>query len=544
MFDDAMTAETDPQAPRSQAGRLSAPWYLGALCGLLAGALAVGVGLLTAQWFSTSTPMDAVGSAFIDRVPGWLKRLAIDWFGTNDKRALRIGIYTVMGMLALVIGWRALRNRWSGAVGFVSFGALGVLCVLDRPQPSLSTVMPTVLAAVIGAAALLGLIDVLEGRWRLSHTPHRSRVPLGLDRRSFLVAGGSVAAAAAVTAASGVALEGRRVRRLTEGAPASLPPIASTTVASQPSTAGATGAPDASVDNLESETPFITPSDDFYRIDTAISFPNVTTENWQLRIHGMVDRELVLRYQDVLSRPQVERTVTLACVSNEVGGDLVGTATWQGVLLADLLAEVGVGKGAEQVYSTSADGWTSGFPVEAALDGREPMLAIGMNGKPLPVAHGFPARLVVPGLYGYVSATKWVTDIKLTTWAEDTGYWVPRGWSALGPVKAQSRIDVPRRGSTVSAGTVNLGGVAWAHRRGVARVEVQVNDGPWAEAVLDDRGALDTWRQWRYAWEATPGKYRVSVRTTDSTGEVQTDVVRPPDPDGATGHHTRRFTVA
>ena len=181
--------------------------------------------------------------------------------------------------------------------------------------------------------------------------------------------------------------------------------------------------------------------------------------------------------------------------------------------------------------------------IEAALDGREPMLAIGMNGKPLPVAHGFPARLVVPGLYGYVSATKWVTDIKLTTWAEDTGYWVPRGWSALGPVKAQSRIDVPRRGRAVSAGTVNLGGVAWAHRRGVAKVEVQVNDGPWAEAVLDDRGALDTWRQWRYAWEATPGKYRVSVRTTDSTGEVQTDVVRPPDPDGATGHHTRRFTV-
>lgn len=489
--------------------------------------------------------MDAVASAFIDRVPKWLKTLAIDWFGTNDKLALRIGIYVVMGLFAVLIGWRSTRIRWAGIAGFGAFGLLGVLCVLDRPHASFTSVLPVLLAAAVGIAALVVLGVAIDGRWRATHFPRKSQVPLGLDRRGFLTASGSVAVAAIGMSIAGVALEQRRVRRLRSSAPTALPPVQQSGATGSESSSTSPAAPTegSAVAQVEAETPFITPNGDFYRIDTAVSFPNVSSENWTLRVHGMVDRELTVNYADVLARPQVERTITLACVSNEVGGDLVGTASWQGILLADLLREAGVQTGAQQVFCTSADGWTCGFPVDALTDGRDPMLVIGMNGEPLPIQHGFPARLVVPGLYGYVSATKWVTDIRLTTWDDAAGYWTTRGWSVEAPIKIQSRIDVPRRGTELRAGPIVLGGVAWAHRHGVAGVEVRVDDGPWVEATLDARGDLDTWRQWFYVWQAAPGKHRVTVRATDASGRVQTDEVQSPDPDGATGHHSRRFTV-
>jgi len=260
-------------------------------------------------------------------------------------------------------------------------------------------------------------------------------------------------------------------------------------------------------------------------------------------INGRVDNPLRLTYDDLLARPQVERIVTIACVSNEVGGDLIGNAVWQGVLLADLLNEVGVHSDATQVFGVSVDGWTSGFPVEVAQDGRDAMIAIGMNGEPLPLKHGFPARMIVPGLYGYVSATKWLSRIQLTTWDEAIGYWVPRGWSRDAPIKTQSRIDVPQRGQTVAAGPTTIAGIAWAQHRGVAKVEVRIDDGIWNEARLGADVTVDTWRQWLYQWESTPGDHTIQVRATDNNGDTQIEELSRPDPNGATGYHTRAVTV-
>ena len=306
-------------------------------------------------------------------------------------------------------------------------------------------------------------------------------------------------------------------------------------------------APDVPADaTLSPVTPYLTPNDDFYLIDTALSVPRIDLSSWSMEIGGMVDRPLTLTYDDLLARPQVERIVTIACVSNEVGGDLIGNAVWQGVLLRDLLDEAGVQPGAEQVFGTSVDGWTCGFPVEVALDGRDAMIAIGMNGEPLPLQHGFPARVIVPGLYGYVSATKWLARLDLTTWDEAEGYWVPRGWARDAPIKTQSRIDVPRRGEEVARGVVPIAGVAWAQHRGVAKVEVRVDDGEWAEARLAPDVTVDSWRQWVYEWDTTDldeGDHTIQVRATDTTGETQTDQVSRPDPDGATGWHTRTVSV-
>ena len=257
----------------------------------------------------------------------------------------------------------------------------------------------------------------------------------------------------------------------------------------------------------------------------------------------MVDHPLQLTYDQLLARDLVEVPVTLQCVSNEVGGDLVGTAMWTGVRLADVLAEAGVQKRADQVIGESVDGFTAGFPSALAVDGRDALIAVGMGGETLPPLHGFPARLVVPGLYGYVSATKWLSAIRLTTFAEEAGYWIPRGWSRLGPIKTQSRIDVPRAGGSVKPGKVAIAGVAWAPTRGISRVEVRVDDGPWQDATLGRVANNDTWVQWMLAWDGKPGDHRAEVRATDGTGDVQTAKLADPAPDGATGHHTIDFTV-
>ncbi len=304
--------------------------------------------------------------------------------------------------------------------------------------------------------------------------------------------------------------------------------------------------PAASVSDLGAEglTPYLVPNADFYRIDTALTVPQIAPDDWTVRITGMVDHEIELTYADIQERAQVEEIVTLSCVSNEVGGDLVGNARWQGILLADLLQEAGPQDGAEQVVGVSVDGFTAGFPLEVALDGRPAMIAIGMNGEPLPVVHGFPARLVIPGLYGYVSATKWLSEIRLTTWDGFDGYWIPRGWSKEGPIKTESRIDVPRGGSSLTAGTNAIAGVAWAPTRGIDKVEVQVDDGDWQEARLGDETTDLSWRQWVLEWDAPTGDHQIRVRATDGEGETQTDEIAPPAPSGATGWHTISVTVA
>ncbi|HEX9890090.1 MAG TPA: molybdopterin-dependent oxidoreductase, partial [Nitriliruptorales bacterium] len=291
-------------------------------------------------------------------------------------------------------------------------------------------------------------------------------------------------------------------------------------------------------------TPIVVPNDDFYRIDTALIVPRVDPETWTLRIHGMVERELTLTLDDLYAREQVERHVTLACVSNDVGDDLVGNALWQGVRLAPLLDEAGVAAGAGQVVGRAVDGWTAGFPTELVSDGRDPLVAIGMNGEPLPTDHGYPARLIVPGLYGYVSATKWLSEIELTTWDGFDAYWVPRGWAKEGPIKLQSRIDVPRGGAQVAAGEAVVAGIAWSGLDGISAVEVAVDDGPWLPAALSEPLSDSAWVQWKLTVALDPGRRRLEVRATDASGMVQTDERTSPRPDGATGHHSVTVGVA
>ena len=302
--------------------------------------------------------------------------------------------------------------------------------------------------------------------------------------------------------------------------------------------------PDAPVAAAGEIASFITPQSKFFRIDTAIgSTPQLKVANWELRIHGLVDKEITLTMKDIMALPQVEHVITLGCVSNEIGGDLIGNARWGGVLLADVLKLAGVQKTATQLASTSSDGWTCGTPVDAVLDGRPAMLATSMNGETLTAEHGFPIRMIVPGLFGYVSATKWLTDLELTTWEDFEPYWLKRGWSAEGPMLASSRIDTPRIGDEIVAGEVPIGGLAWAPRSGVAKVEVQIDEEPWRAAEVVPGGTGDTWAQWRTKWSASAGNHRIAVRVTDADGVVQDEEVRPIAPSGATGYHFVKVTV-
>ncbi|MER7439728.1 molybdopterin-dependent oxidoreductase [Micromonospora avicenniae] len=352
------------------------------------------------------------------------------------------------------------------------------------------------------------------------------------SRRRFLTGTGVLLGTAAVAGFGGRWLAGRR------GVSAAREAVVLPAPAS-PAPALPAGA-DLSLPQLD---PYVSSNFGFYRIDTALVVPQVDPESWRLRIHGRVRNPITLSFADLLARPMVERYVTLACVSNEVGGDLIGNARWLGVPIRDLLDEVEPEEGADQVVGRSVEGWTCGTPTAALRDGRDALLAVGMNGEPLPVEHGFPVRMVVPGLYGYVSACKWVTELELTSFADFDAYWVPRGWSPQGPIKTQSRIDTPRPRNRLTAGPVMVAGVAWAQHRGIRRVEVRVDDDPWQEAELAPTVSVDTWVQWSWRWEATPGTHRLQVRATDATGETQTDRRQDVVPDGATGWHTIRVTV-
>jgi DMSO/TMAO reductase YedYZ molybdopterin-dependent catalytic subunit len=290
---------------------------------------------------------------------------------------------------------------------------------------------------------------------------------------------------------------------------------------------------------------FVTPNSSFYRVDTAIILPQVAPSSWQLRIHGMVAREITLSLHDLLKMPLVEDWITLCCVSNPVAGPYIGNAKWLGAKLAPLLRAAGIRAGAEQLLCTSVDGFTSGTPVQTVMDGRDALLAVAMNGSPLPVAHGFPARLVVPGLYGYVSACKWITDIKVTTWSGEAGYWITRGWSQQAPIKTECRIDVPSPTITTNlrAGPTRIAGVAWAQHKGIDAVHVRVDKGPWRQATLAAVPGIDCWRQWALDWDAPKGNHVIEARATDATGYTQTPVQAPPEPNGASGYPAITVTV-
>ncbi len=408
---------------------------------------------------------------------------------------------------------------------FVAFGVAGGFAASRDPQVGL---VYALVAGVLAALAGIATIGFLT-------RPLPDETGVDLDRRLFIGRAGAFATLAVVAAAGGRALL-ERSRVMAARRDDVILPLARESVAAP--------APGASM-SVDGISPLVTPNDQFYRIDTApFSVPQVDLSTWTLKITGMIDREIELTFDQLAELPMVERYVTLSCVSNEVGGNLVGTAKWLGTSLGDLLTRAGIQDGAEQIVGRSVDGFTVGFPVESAFDGREALVAIGMNGEPLPFEHGFPARLVVAGLYGYVSATKWLSEIELTTWDGFDAYWIPRGWAKEAPIKTQSRIDTPRHRSRIDPGLRAIAGVAWAPTRGISRVEVRVDDGPWIEATLADNLDDDTWRQWVVEWDASPGTHQIQVRATDGDGVTQTEQISRPDPDGATGYHTIAVEVA
>jgi DMSO/TMAO reductase YedYZ molybdopterin-dependent catalytic subunit len=355
----------------------------------------------------------------------------------------------------------------------------------------------------------------------------------GSGRRQFLVAAGVSVAAAAIGEVGGRSLATRK--NVSQAQAAIRFPKAAEPVAPLPRGVN------LPVSGISS---FITPDSQFYRVDTALLVPQVDPSNWTLRIHGMVAREITITFDELLHRPLVEDYITLCCVSNPVGGPYIGNAKWLGASLASLIREARPQSGADQLLATSVDGFTSGSPLSVVLDGRDALLAVAMNGTALPTAHGFPARLVVPGLYGYVSACKWVVDLEVTTFAAAQAYWVPRGWSAMGPIKTESRIDVPIDGTSLKAGKVAVAGVAWAQHKGVEAVEARVDRGPWQETTLATVPGIDTWRQWVWEWDATPGTHLIEARATDKTGYTQTSAVEDVAPNGATGYPSTQVTVS
>ncbi len=513
----------------------------GAVAGVIAAIVALGVAELIAGtrqvWRS---PVIDVGDRVIDHVPPFVKDFAINTFGTNDKPALLLGIGVTLLMYAAIIGALAFRKRIEiGLVGIGVFGLIGALAAIsNRAGGSLDDAIPTVVGATAGAAALWGVHRIagplLAGSPLADVDAQSPTDAPRATRRELLVRSGGVLAALAFVGA-GAGSIGRTIRSRFSAAESRM------NVSLPRATNILDPIPDGVSVGIDGVAPFITPNADFYRIDTALTVPQVPTEGYELRVTGMVDRELSLSFDDLLRRDVVEHDITLTCVSNTIGGELIGNARWTGVRLDELIAEAGVRTGATQVVGRSIDGYTCGFPIEAATDGRNALVAFGMNGEPLPLEHGFPVRLIVPGLYGYISATKWLTEIELTTFEDFEQYWVPRGYADRAPIKLMSRIDSVDGLGTLrrkADGTAAIGGVAWAQTRGISTVEVQLDDGPWQPCDLGAALNDDTWRQWAFRWtpQAT-GRTSIRCRATDANGVIQTDERSEPLPDGASGHH-------
>ena len=523
-------------AERPAVSRARARWS-----GVLAAAVALAVGELVSSVGGTDQSLIAsVGSSFIDQFAASLKDLAIAIFGTSDKAALLIGIVAVSLVVGAALGTAASRRPWVGVVGFAGFGLLGFVAgALDEQASSGRSLLAAAFAAGAGIATLFVLLRVARTGHPVTttHTIEQPTDPAH-TRRAFFGWAGAAGAFAVGVAAIGRAVAGQSKAELARD-------LITLPRAANAGTVGPSGTvlADETLD-IDGLTPYYMSNEDFYRIDTALLVPEVDPATWSLKVGGMVDHPFEITYDEILAMEQVEEAVTLSCVSNTVGGDLVGNARWQGVPLGVLLERAGVQDGATQILGVSVDGWTGGFPTELATDGRVAMLAVGMNGEPLPIPHGFPARLVIEGLYGYVSATKWISEIRLTNWEDVDGYWIDKGWAKEGPVKTQSRIDVPRYGDPPGAGPTKIAGVAWAPDKGIAKVEVQIDGGDWHEARLGDVVSDATWVQWVLDWDAPSGEHEILVRATDGDGVTQTDVRTGAAPDGATGYHSRFVVIA
>lgn len=478
---------------------------------------------------SSSSPFFAVGQLAIDLAPAWLKESMIALFGTGDKIALFVILAVVVIAFAALAGVLERRRPPLGVAILILFSAIAVIAVQTRPEASALWAFPTVLGMIAGVLVLRSGIRRL-GAWL--DVPEAARS--GMQRRQFLTFAGVTGATALI-----VAIGARAMNAST----AAVTAIRQAIALPAPTTAAPAIDPATSLD-VEGISALITPNEQFYRIDVALQVPQINPDDWQLKITGLVDNEVTIGYAELLALPLVEHVTTIACVSNEVGGGLIGNATWLGYPIRELLARAGIQSGADMVLSSGPDGFSAGTPIETLTDpNRQALLAVGMNGEPLPTEHGFPARMIVPGLFGYVSATKWVTEMKVTRFADAEGYWTPRGWDALGPVVTESRIDVPLSGQTVASGTVAIAGVAWAPHTGIAGVEVRVDDGAWQQATLAPGISDDTWVQWVLRWPASAGAHTIAVRATDKSGYTQTDRQAPPAPSGATGWDTIRVTV-
>ena len=500
-----------------------------AIAGAVATVAALGLSELAAGILSAQSLVAAVGGAVIDLQPAGAKDFVVALFGQNDKVALELFIVAVSVAVGAVLGLVARRAFVIGAGALAIFAAAGFVAALADPSTAAAPE-----AIVAGVAAIAG-IQVLS--WLLgpaAHEPAAGDQPAqgsmpDWSRRGFLIRSGSVGAAAVVAGIGGRSLL-EASRAIPASAGTSIPPAGE--VATLP--AG------SSLD-VAGLTPLVVPNDEFYRIDTAHLTPNVNVATWSLRIHGLVDRETQLTFAQLVELPMIEQYVTIACVSNVVGGRLVGNAKWTGVRLRDVLEIAGVQSSATQLVGRSVDDWTAGMPTSWVMDpAREPMIAVKMNDEVLPRTHGFPARLIVPGLFGYVSATKWLSELELTTWEDFDGYWVPLGWAKEGPILTQSRIDVPGDGRSVPAGRVAIAGVAWAPDRGISKVEIAI-DGEWRDCTLAAPISNATWVQWTYGWDAAaagPGNHRIEVRATDGNGELQSPGPSEPAPDGARGYHS------
>src|SRR5829696_2785107 len=501
----------------------------------------------------------AVAQRIIELTPGGIATRAVEVLGKADIPVL---ITVIVVSTLLLAGFLAHLSLRSPLIALGGVGVLAAIALVASLIESFVAPVATVLA-IVGALSVGGAVAAFllyasrlgipssvsrpesPGPGRETHPQSvRSRevhssAGIAVNRRNFLVLSGGAAVAGLAATGLGRAL-------VSKGEASNTTPLKSGL--SLTHKALPAPPPEASLD-VPGMPPLITPAEDFYLIDTALTSPRINVDNWTLSVKGALDNPIELTYNDLLSMPTREADITLSCVSNELGGDLISNGRWAGVLLSDVLKEAGVSRNklngaSEQLVGRSVDGWTAGFKTDVALDGREALVAFGLNGDELPLKHGYPVRLVVPGLYGYVSATKWLTEIELTNWDFDA-YWIQRTWSKEGPIKTQSRIDTVKNRDKVSSGTVRVGGVAWAPHRGIERVEVSTDDGEtWTDAKLAVQLDADTWRQYVYDWETKPGNYTLKVRATDGEGETQTEDKTAPHPSGATGYHTVKLTVA
>ena len=491
----------------------------------------------------TASPVLAVGSVVIDATPTAVKTWAIEAFGTADKPVLIASVALVTAALAALAGVASARRPWLGLTLIAGLGLLATVAGHLAVGRSSMAILPGLAATVAGVGLLSWLTGLFPSRTDTHAKPRPTERPTdhvaepggptlegaGTDRRGFMLGALGVVAGSAVLGGIGQTLS-RPIR------------VARTIALPRPSAPLGPLPADLAAE-VSGMSPLRTPTADFYRIDTALTLPRVDLEDWRLRIDGEVDNPYELTFDELLAMPLIERDITLNCVSNEVGGPYIGSTRWLGVRTADLLREAGVRPTADQILSRSVDGMTISTPVEALTDGREAIVAVAMDGEPLPQRNGFPARLVTPGLYGYVGATKWLERLTATTYAAERAYWTERGWAERAEVKTQARIDTPSSVRPVTSGDTVIGGVAWAQGRGIERVEVRVDDGAWTDATLGGDVGIDYWRQWYLPWEATSGRHTITVRATDGTGTVQTEERADVVPDGASGWHSVTVTV-